>query len=265
MDDIKIETKDCIINFNIDKITKEPYERQIEMFNKIDRVLLSINKSKYEHSKAVIEYIQSIKIPKLIKKEKITLFALLMFFQKNFVFKSITLNLSNFIKNSKYTTINIVSKLNNLPHLIGIKNIYDNHPDNIQKIRPKIFLEGVLHHWILIDTIKENEIDFEKLEVLPWIFQTLFNPTYIVDKNGINYKNTKIKADYIFIRKTNSAKYAFHIVAIKCEKDNTFALVSQFGIIYSRYYRIYKMFILDNALYSFKHPDKLGAGRVGSL
>jgi len=125
-----------------------------------------------------------------------------------------------------------------------------------------------LYQWILINSHKDFEIDFEKLEVFSWISQTLLNPTYILPSSAIRTSSTKFNADLIFIRKIiYSDKYAFHIIGLKDENSSNFAFKSQFAITKKRYYRIKKMFNLEKAIYNFykegqEYPDKLGAGRV---
>jgi hypothetical protein len=100
-------------------------------------------------------------------------------------------------------------------------------------------------------------IDFEKLEVFSWIWQTIVTPTYIINKDEINQTHTKLKADIIFIKRVyNSKKYSFHIVALKNEIDNDFSIISQFGIKKECFNRISWMFNIENASYNFYKSNK---------
>jgi hypothetical protein len=95
-------------------------------------------------------------------------------------------------------------------------------------------------------------LDEEKLEVIPWMHQTLLNPTYILPSSAIKKDGTKFDADLIFIRKIlYSQKYAFHLIGLKNEKGSNFAFKSQFAISKDRYYRLKKMFDINNAIFDF--------------
>ena len=154
-----------------------------------------------------------------------------------------------------WKTINIVSKANNFPHLIGV-SVYKNDVSHIPlKDKIKIFLDGVLYQWILMNSNENFALDFQKIEVFPWLSQTLSNPTYILPKSAVKIENTKISADLFFIKQIyNSNKYSFHLVALKNENGDNFTFVSQFAIEKSRYYRLYKMFDLAKALYVYEKP-----------
>ena len=233
-----------------------PYEEQLKIINNFDMQTVDINKQKYDSSKNTIKRIIATRSPDLLKSSQITLLSLMDFFQKIYVSKTFHLTLSKIpehIKNKiESDSINIVSKINNFPHLIGISSLRDDSGKVISRAKPQEFLDGVLYQWILLTKHTDFVLDFEKMEVFPWIHQTLRSPTYILLENAINSKETKFHADIIFIRKIhNSDKYSFHLVGLKREKDNTFAFKSQFAISKQRYHRINKMFDLTKAVYDF--------------
>ena len=239
----------------------------VQKINSHDLSLRSINKERFENTLHILHYISNQKIPYKLNKNLITLFALYDYFQQQYVLKPYTLYpdvMEKILHYVPWKTINIVSKTSNFPHLIGIST-YKNDtiliPHN-EKI--KTFLNGVLYQWILIEENENFDIDFSKIEVFPWIKQTLSNPTYILPRAAIQKDSTKISADLFFIKKTlDSDKYSFHLVALKNESNNNFTIVSQFAIEKTRFYRLKKMFDLSKAIYVYKNPDKLGAGQVG--
>ena len=240
-----------------DNIIDKSYNNQLNIISDIDNFLIDINKQKYTISQKIINYINDTKIPNKLIKQKITLLTIMDFFQKKFVLKKFYIDTSQFkginidILPSKI--IFVVSKINNLPHLLGVSAQRDKDGIVLSKIRPRKFLDGVLYQWILIDSHINYNIDFEKLEVFPWISQTLSNPTYILTKEAINIDNTKFMADLIFIKAIwDSDKYSFHIVGLKSENGSgNFAFVSQFAITKKRYYRIKLMFDFSKSIYSF--------------
>lgn len=231
---------------------------QLEKFNIHDLSFQSFNKEKYANILQIIHYIHNQKIPNTLDKELITLLSLYDYFQKHYVLKKYTLYRDIMEKISyqiPWKTINIVSKANNFPHLIGV-SIYKNDVSHIPlKDKIKIFLDGVLYQWILMNSNENFALDFQKIEVFPWLSQTLSNPTYILPKSAVKIENTKISADLFFIKQIyNSNKYSFHLVALKNENRDNFTFVSQFAIEKSRYYRLYKMFDLAKALYVYEKP-----------
>ncbi len=252
---IKINKDNLLKTVNIQDIATQSHDQQIILFNQVDKLLLDINKKKYENSKEIIEFIKSARIPNLINKNKITLLALLNFFQKRFTLKPFYIDIDEKIENRNklsHPSINIISKLNNFPHLIGISGLRDKTGKLISKSKPREFLDGVLYQWLLINSYEDYMLDLEKLEVFSWMTQTLSNPTYILTREAIRENNTKIKADLIFIRRIfSSNKYSFHIVCLKNESQNNYAFVSQFAIVTKRFYRIEKMFDLGKAIYNF--------------
>mgnify|MGYP000748202639 CR=1 FL=1 len=252
---INTDNKQEIINLDI--IEKRSYEQQVLIFEQVDKILIEVNQQKYRNSVEIIKYIKSIKIPLLINRYNITLLSLLLYFQKIFTTKPFYININNFnIKYINFEKINIRSKINNFPHLIGISGVRNELGIITSKEKPKKFIDGVIYQYILMESHDNYKIDFEKLEVFSWITQTLSNPTYILTKDAINTKNTKLSADFIFIRKVmHSDKYAFHVIGLKHENTNNFAFISQFAISKKRYYRINLMFDLKKAVYSFYNKD----------
>lgn len=239
------------INFNT---SLQEYQKQLLILKNTDNILLEINKEKYKITKNIVKYIETTKIPTFLNINDISLMALLDYFQKKFVKKSFIINLDKYFISNKleFNTINIISKINNFPHLLGVNGIRDNNGEVLSKIKPKEFLDGILYQWILINAHNNYKIDYEKLEVLSWLGQTLSNPTYILSNEAINKNNTRFNADLIFIRKvTHSDKYAFHIIGLKQEKNENYTFVSQFPISKKRYHRLKIMFDLSNCLYSF--------------
>lgn len=220
----------------------------------MDNILIHVNKKKYKSAQEIINYIKSIKMPLLIDKSQITLLALLDFFQKEYVLKHYILDLSelNIDRNLLEQKIKINSKINNFPHLIGVKVLRDKFGNIISRIKPKEFLDGVFYQWILLSSYEGFTLDFEKLEVFSWLEKTLWNPSYILPKAAINTNKTKFSADLIFIRRILfSSKYSFHIVGLRKEINGNFAFVSQFAIKKSQHHRIKKMFNLKKRIFNF--------------
>jgi len=241
---------------NFKDISDLPHINQVERFAQMDKLLININKHKHKNGKDIIEYIKSKRTPNVINIKKITLLALMNYFQKKFVLFSFIVDLKRFSKKVRLelgsSSITITSKINNFPHLIGIRSIRNDKGEIITHVRPQDFLDGVLYQWVLINSHNDYNIDFEKLEVFSWIPQTLSNPTYILPRSAIRPDGTRFDADLIFIRQvTYSDKYAFHIIGLKDEDGNNFAFKSQFAISRGRQYRIKKMFDLEKAIYSF--------------
>lgn len=235
------------------------FNSKLEIINRLDRTLKKISKIKCENSNQIFQSIKSSKIPNEINQSKITLFSLLLYFQKKYVLKNFELyfNYDSFQRQLKWERIRIKTKLSNFPHLIGIRGERNLSGQVISKSKPRKFLDGVLHQSILINAFDDFIIDFEKLEVFSWIWQTIVTPTYIINKDEINQTHTKLKADIIFIKRVyNSKKYSFHIVALKNEIDNDFSIISQFGIKKECFNRISWMFNIENASYNFYKSNK---------
>ena len=230
------------------------FDSKIEIINRLDKIFKKINIIKSNNSTKMFEVIKSSKIPNKIEQKNITLFSLLLYFQKKYVFQNFVLyfNFDSFQKEILRKEIKIKSKLSNFPHLIGVRGERNLSGEIISKSQPKKFLDGVLHQSILINSFDDYIIDFEKLEVFSWIWQTLVTPTYIINKDEINQMYTKLNADIIFIKRVyNSKKYSFHIVALRNEMDNDFSIISQFGIKKECFCRIGRMFNIENASYNF--------------
>jgi len=265
---VTIKTDQYISTIDLRDVEKKSFTKQIELFNKTDEILLNNNKNKYNNAKEIINYITSIRAPQQISKSKITLLALMDFFQKKYVSKTFKVNLKKIPNNIReslaWSEINIISKINNFPHLIGVSSSRNNVGEIISRKQPREFLDGIFYQWILLDYHENFILDFEKLEVFPWIHQTLSNPTYILLDNAIKKIGTKFHADIIFIRRIlHSDKYAFHLVGLKNEKNNNFAFKSQFAIKIYRQYRLKKMFNLEKAVYNF-YRDKDESAPISS-
>jgi hypothetical protein len=190
-----------------------------------------------------------------------------MYFQKKYVFKNFLLYLEyeTFQRKTPWNKMNIVNKLSNFPHLLGVKGERDINGNVISKSKPRNFLDGVLYQWLLINDLENFIIDFEKLEVLPWIWQTLVMPTYILPKESIKKENTKFNADMIFVKRVfNSSKYSFHLVGLKHEDGNNFTITSQFPITKERFHRIKSMFDINKAYYNFYKSNKKAPISSGS-
>lgn len=233
----------------------------------IDSLFLKTNKLKYDNALKIINYIESSKIANNINKSEITLFALLQYFQKKYVFKNFVLHLEHesFQKKIYLDKIKIINKLTNFPHLLGVKGERDSNGKVISKSKPRKFLDGVLYQWVLINHLEDFVLDFEKLETLPWLWQTLVMPTYILPKESIKKENTKFDADLIFVKRVfNSSKYSFHIVGLKNEYGNNFAIVSQFPVTKKRFHRIKAMFDISKAYYDFYKSNKKAPISSGS-
>lgn len=270
---IKCTIDDNTQVINLENINVESHVNKIKLFNDIDELLLSINKNKYENAKEIIKYIKSIRSPQQISKLKITLLSLMNFFQKTYVTNTFKVNLSKIPENIRvkldWQSVNIISKINNFPHLIGISGLRDIQGNIISRAKPREFLDGVLYQFILLHSHADYILDSEKLEVFPWMHQTLSNPTYILDSSAINPEGTKFHADLIFIRRIfNSDKYIFHIIGLKNESGTNFTFKSQFAITRDRQYRLKKMFDLDKAIFDFykrkRESVPISSGQAGS-
>lgn len=235
------------------------FNSKLEIINKLDKILKKINKIKCDNSNQIFQSIKSLTIPNKINQDTITLFSLLLYFQKKYVLKTFELNFNfdSFQKKLPWNNLRIKNKLSNFPHLIGVRGERDLSGNIISKSKPKKFLDGVLHQSILMNSFDDFIIDFEKLEVFSWIWQTLVMPTYIITQNEINRNHTKLNADIIFVKRIfNSNKYVFHIVALKKETNNDFTIISQFAIKNECFNRIKLMFDIKNASYNFYKSSK---------
>ena len=263
MSTITVNTSNNLQTFDFQDSLKLSHIEQLKLTNELDNMLVNINKNKYENAKEIIKYIKSIRSPQQINKLKITLLSLMNFFQKTYVTNTFEVNLSKIPENVRFKlgwqSVNIVSKINNFPHLIGISGLRDIQGNIISRAKPREFLDGVLYQFILLHSHEDYILDSEKLEVFPWMHQTLSNPTYILDSSAINPEGTRFHADLIFIRRIfNSDKYIFHIIGLKNESGTNFTFKSQFAITRKRQYRLKKMFNLDKAIFDFfKEKEKV--------
>jgi len=258
---IKLSIDDATQVINLKNIDDQSDIDKIKLFSNMDEFLINVNKYKYKNAKEIVKYIKSIRSPERISTFKITLLALMDFFQKTYVTNTFIVNLNkiptHIVENLEWKSINIISKINNFPHLVGISGLRDNSGKVISRVQPREFLDGVLYQWILLNNHDDFILDSEKLEVLPWMHQTLSSPTYILLSNAINSEGTNFDADIIFVRRIlNSNKYAFHLVGLKNESNDNFAFKSQFAISKDRQYRIKKMFNLEKAVYDFYKEKK---------
>lgn len=238
-----------------------------EDFKLLDHLLINSNKVKYKNTAELLNSMKHIKIPTNLNIDEITLFTLLNYFQKKYVLKKFILHIENssFQKKIPYIKIDIINKLSNFPHLLGVKGERNSTGQIISKSKPRKFLDGVLYQWILMNNLEDFVLDFEKLETLPWIWQTLVMPTYILPKESIKKENTKFDADLIFVKRVfNSSKYSFHLVGLKNEDGNNFTIVSQFPISKERYHRIESMFDTNKAYYDFYKSNKKAPISSGS-
>lgn len=247
--------------------SNEKVDELISNIKAIDTLLIDTNKKKHIDSEKIIKLISNTKIPNYIPKDHTTLFALLNYFQKKYVFKKFILEfqVDSFQKKSPWNKVVVTNKLNNLPHLLGVKGERDSSGTVISKSKPRKFLDGVLYQWLLMNNLEDFVIDFEKLEVIPWVWQTLVMPTYILPREAIRKENTKFNADLIFIKRVyNSSQYAFHLVGLKLESGNNFTIVSQFPISKQRFNRINYLFDTKKAYYDFYKSDKKAPISSGS-
>lgn len=259
-------------DINLKEISKElesltPH-LQKQSLKLLDSSLVEINKLKYAHSKEIMEYAKSLYIPRAIDKNAVTLFALLNYFQKKYVFKNFILHFDDalFQKKLPWDKIELNVKLNNLPHLLGIRG-ERSLDGSVCRAKPRKFLDGVLFQWVLMEALGEFVVDFEKLSVLPWMWQTMVMPTYILPKEAIKRQNSKLNADLIFIKRVlDSKEYAYHVVCLKQENGGSFTFISQFPITTQRAVRVFEMFHLKKAYYDFfksKKKTPISSGQAG--
>lgn len=257
---------------NLKEISKELKSLTPHLQNQtiklLDTSLVEINRLKHRHSKEIIDYTKSLYIPRSIDKNAVTLFALLNYFQKKYVFKDFMLYFDDesFQKKLPWEKIELNVKLNNLPHLLGIRGERD-LDGRVCRAKPRKFLDGVLFQWVLMDALGEFVVDFEKLSVIPWMWQTMVMPTYILPKEAIKRQNSKLNADLIFLKRVlDSKEYAYHVVCLKEENGGSFTFISQFPITMQRAARMYEMFDLRKAYYDFYKSKKkapISSGQAG--
>lgn len=255
MGKIKISNNHTSCEVDYENITEETFNNKLTTFNKVDTILRDINKKKSDNLQEIINNIKNSTVPQTLCKDKITLFALLNYFQKKYVFKNFKIYFKNtvLINKLKIDYIKIVVKLNNFPHLLGVTTKRDTFGNIVCKKNPQKFLDGVLYQWLLLTDLEDFVIDFDKLDSFSWIWQTLIMPTYILPKEAIRKEKTKFDADLIFIKRVfKSSKYSFHLVGLRQEKENNFTIVSQFPIRKERFYKINFMFDLNKAYYKFR-------------
>ena len=258
---ITVNTNNNLQTIDLQDVAKLSHIDQLQLLNELDKLLVNVNKNKYENAKEAISYIKSVRSPQQINTFEITLLALMDFFQKQYVVSPFRVNLNKIPEHIRakldWQSINIISKINNFPHLVGISGARDDSGEIVSKSKPKEFLDGVLYQCVLLNSHEEYILDYEKLEVLPWMHQTLSNPTYILSSSAINTEGTKFHADLIFIRSIfNSDKYNFHIVGLKNESGTNFTFKSQFAIRQDRHNKIKKMFNLEKAIFDFFKEKK---------
>jgi len=258
---ITVNTNNKIQIIDFQDSLKSPHTKQLKLINKLDKLLIDINKNKYDNAQKSVKYIKSIRSPEQINICNITLLSLMDFFQKTYVTNRFKVKLDKIPQNIRekldWESVSIISKINNFPHLVGISGLRDKSGAITSRFQPREFLDGVLYQWVLLNHHDNFRLDSEKLEVLPWMHQTLSSPTYILLSDAINTEGTNFNADIIFIRRIlHSDKYAFHLVGLKNEKDNNFTFKSQFAISRDRQYRIKKMFNLEKAVYDFYKEQK---------
>lgn len=252
---ISISKNNLCLDIDCSKLSLNSFNEQLNTFDALDQLFIEINKQKYHLSQNMIQYISEMKVPNTVDVAKISLIGLYYYFHSTFSSKNLEVASEVFEKISgkiKYKNIVVISKLNNFPHMIGVRAERDFNGSVISKIKPKLFLDGVLFQWILLNSLHDISLDISKIEVISWVKGTIKNPTYILDESGIKENNTKIDANLVFIKRlARTNKYAFHLVFLKHERDNNFAIMSQFAILKERYERINKMFNLSKSLYNF--------------
>lgn len=257
MEQVTVDIGDTSKTYDLKTISRQDNIGKVKFFSSLDKMMATINKKKYHHSKEILSYLKELRAPRLISKESITLISLLNYFQKKYVYKTFTLDLNKYPETVQneigYREIEIATKPNNFPHLIGIKGQRDAYGDIIDRENVKEFLDGVLYQWILLNAHDGFDLDYEKLAVLHWIYPTLTNPTYILPQSAIKRNgNTKFDADLIFVKRIHhSQTHAFHIVGLKQEKNSTYAFKSQFAISKEREQRFYAMFEIKKAIFDF--------------
>ena len=256
MEKVTLDIGDISKTYDLETIQQKDNIAKVKFFSSLDHMMASINKKKYDNAKEILNYLNSLRAPRLIGKENITLLALLNHFQKRYVYKPFTLDLNKYSEKVRneigYSSIEILTKPNNFPHLIGIKGKRDGYGDVVDRDNVKEFLDGILYQWILLNAHEGFDLDYEKLEVVHWLYATLTNPTYILPQLAIKRGGgTKFDADLIFVRRINSQNHAYHIVGLKKEKNSTYAFKSQFPISKKREKQFYSMFDTKKAIHDF--------------
>ncbi len=234
------------------EITNASCFSDVVKIKKLDSLLDSIketrgvvNSIKKEKDYLIQQYILDTRPPTSLDINLLTYKALLMYFRNSFITRKIYLDFDKYEQNnelesedlreffpSKKTFIKVY--LTNFPHLIGIKKDYFGSSNSI--------IEHILYeHELTDDFIRDATImntDLEKLETFSWIFSTLYNPTYILNKSGIIADN--FQSDIVFIKNIfyppkwdKEKKYYYHIVGLDYKEENEenfFIIKSQFPV-----------------------------------
>ena len=256
MEKVIIKINDILKEYDIESISQKDNIERIKFFAEFDNMMVAVNKSKYNNSKVILNYLDELRVPRLIDSERINLFSLFNFFQKKYVYHDFKLDLTKYSEKVYgaigYPAIDVACNPNNFPHLIGIRGERDELNRIISREKPQEFLDGVLHQWILLNVHEGFKLDYDKLAVFHWIHSTITAPTYIFTKEAIKKENTKFNADIIMVKKIfNSPKQAFHIVGLIQEKGSRYTFNSQFAISKQDEKRFYKMFNQKKVIYDF--------------
>ena len=225
--------------FGVDKIAKLD-----SLLNCVENTRYIINKIKKIKDEEIKYYIFNVRPPETLNKTLLTYKALLMYFRNSFIEKKISLNITKYIDKNKINNNNLKKffplsdmkikvYLNNFPHLIGIrKGTFGESSKDV--------IEHILYEHKLIDDFDNDNAttDIAKLESFSWIISTLYNPSWIINKNGIKAEN--FQADLVFIKSIYYSKdykgvrkYNYHIVGLDLKiRDNEcfFVIKSQFPI-----------------------------------
>ncbi len=218
----KVISSDNTLLENIDNLDKE--------LDKYSPQRYEINGLKIEKDTLIKQYIYETKFPNKLNKDYLNYKALLFYFLEQYTYENMILHKINYKNNisklylnkkntfSNFFPIDIPIKINvqlsNFPHLIGYKDKYYDTVNNIwinQKSRKKEFIRNILYESNLTNDYEKDGCHLDKIEAFSWIIDTLNNPIFIFDKDGLKPKSN-LKADIIFLRKKDGL---YHYVSLK--------------------------------------------------
>ena len=220
------------IIYLIDQLKKYENERKI------------INELKENKDKLIVEYIESIEQPNLLKLELINYKALYFFFKKNFIENKKILYLNEYSNNidvlqkSKKSVfhnafdqegrIYLDIKETNFPHLIGYKTRNKDIDGNYDNSRNSKFLNSIFYETSLIEDYREHDCKIDKIQRISWIWKTLRKPLFVFDQEGIY--NSDLKTDLLFVRKIEGTYHYVSLIKLSKSSKNKYVINSHHSI-----------------------------------
>lgn len=228
------------------KTLKDKIKALDEELDSFDSSRIKINSLKVKKDKFIIQYINETNFPKPLDLRMLNYKALLFYFIDHFTYENTILKYEDFEENDelkiysskkdifknlffvknfiykcddKNTLLKDVSlipkaiKINvntiNFPHLIG----YKDH----EKTTKDDFIRNIMYESNLSNDYENDGCDKSKIQAFSWILDTLKNPHWVFDSEGIRTENSKLKSDIIFVRKHNAT---YHYVSLEKHLEN---------------------------------------------